>query len=130
MKKAGIWIDQHKAVVVYLENGEERVIKLLSQLPTRTTSYDRQFQHGDQNNIYPESTIEYNKHLYKFYRKVAYAVDDAENVFIFGPDTARYELKKEMNKTKDRYAKIRGVERAHKMTEEEIIKKVKSFFKH
>ena len=129
--KAGIWIDQYKAVVVLQANGEERVIRFESHIPAHYLSLirKRSFLQEGQSNVDAQRAAQYENQLHKYYKKVVFAVEEAEQIFIFGPDMARIELKKEMKKAKDRFAKIRGVERAEEMTEAQIVKKVRTFFR-
>lgn len=129
MIKAGIWINRHRAVVIHLFNDKESVSHFQSALPDDAWAYGQLLQHGDQSGIYGQRAAKYEKQLHKFFKKVAFSVKDAEQIFIFGPDIARVELKKEIKKTKDWDAKILGVERADEMSDQEMTDKVRAFFK-
>ena len=78
----------------------------------------------------PENRIveQIRKRIHKYYKRIITEVEYANQVFIFGPDEACLELKKAMSKSKDRFVKIVGVERADPMSERQIIAKVKSFY--
>lgn len=84
----------------------------------------------DDQSLIPESRIDeqIRKRMHKYYKSVINEVEYADQVFIFGPDEARIDLKKEMSKSKKRFSKVVGIERADSMTERQIVAKVKQFF--
>jgi len=53
---------------------------------------------------------------------------DAERILICGPGEAKFELEKEIKKSKELSARIVGIKPADKMTERQILAKVKVFF--
>ena len=55
-------------------------------------------------------------------------VGDAGKIFIFGPGEAKLELAKEMKKIKGRQERNVAVEACDRITENQIVAKVKSFF--
>ena len=131
-KQVGVWIDREKAFIVSLVDGETKITYARSDVPGHVQlsgGLSSSTPYGPQN-ISPERQIEnrYRNKLHKYYKKVIHQTDDADHIFIFGPGEARIELKKEMRKSKERFAKITGVERADKMTEPQIVTKVKQFY--
>jgi tellurite resistance protein len=68
-------------------------------------------------------------HLHNFYQEIIKKFENIGNIFIFGPGEAKSELAKEIEKLKDQHAEIAAVETCDKLTENQIIAKVKSFFK-
>jgi hypothetical protein len=131
-KHIGLWIDREKAFIVTLIGKNTTTESVHSEVPGHIglaggsgseAAYGRQ-------DITVERRIEerYRNRLHKYYKKVIHEIEDADKIFIFGPGQARIELKREMKRSKERFAKIVGVERADKMTEEQIITKVKAFF--
>ena len=55
------------------------------------------------------------------YRKVIRAIQDAEEIFIFGPAQAKMELKIEILKSKPLSHRVVGTETADTMTENELV---------
>ena len=55
-------------------------------------------------------------------------VNMAKEVFIFDPGETKTKFAKEMKNVKDLEGKIRGIEPSDKLTERQIIAKVKKFF--
>lgn len=66
--------------------------------------------------------------LNKFYQVVIEKVGNADEIYIFGPGEAKLELVKKIEKIKSQHVKIAAVEASDKLTENQIVAKVKSFF--
>lgn len=131
-KQVGVWIDHEKAFIVSLVDGKTKITYVSSDVPghVRLSGGSRSSMPYGPQDISPEKRIEeqYRNRLQKYYKKVIHQMDDADHIFIFGPGEARVELKKMMRKSKERFAKITGIERADKMTEPQIVAKVKQFY--
>ena len=131
-KNVGIWIDYEKAIIVRLTNGRESVVELPSHVEgqVRVAGGMPSSIRYDSQDYSLESRIRERRRseLHKFYRRVIQQCEDADRIFLFGPGEARLELKKEMRRDMDRFAKIVGVERADRMTEQQVVSKVKAFF--
>lgn len=130
--QVGIWIDHEKACIVSLIDGKTTITYVNSDVPShvRQSGGSRSSTaHGPQD-ISPERRLEerYRNQLHKYYKRIIHQIDDADQLFILGPGEARVELKKMMRKSKERFAKITGIERADKMTEPQIVAKVKQFY--
>ncbi len=142
MKKyIGIWVDHKKAVIVtkkqpersYEEDVElavtqissdvERKVRLAGGSRTRNTPWGPQ-------EIAVDSKIEarQKQQLKKFYHRIIEFIKDADKILIMGPEEAKLELKKEIEKSKALIPKIVGVHTSDKMTNNQIAAKVKSYF--
>jgi hypothetical protein len=131
-KYAGVWIDHEKAFIVRkyfddedsfcLESGVEGSFRLSggSRSPTL---------YGPQD-VASEKKIERRRshHLYQYYQEVIKKIRNADRIMIFGPGEAKFELEKEMKTIKELNSKIIGIETTDKMTERQIVAKVKKFF--
>ena len=67
-------------------------------------------------------------HLHRFYAGLIETVQGAERLYLFGPGTAKEELAKKLRKSKPLAAKIAAVDTVDKMTEPQIVAKVRQFF--
>ena len=67
--------------------------------------------------------------LKKYYRELIKIVQQADSVLIMGPGEAKRGLKTEIEKSKKLAQKIAKVETQDKMTEQQIIARVRYFFK-
>jgi len=131
---AGIWVDRTKALIVMFVGEEASVSCIEFNISQYFRSYKAQqlLSLYDNQSLIPESRIDeqIRKRMHKYYKRIINDVEYADQVFIFGPDETRLELKKAMSKSKERLAKIVGVEKADQMSERQIIAKVKSFYNH
>jgi hypothetical protein len=105
---AGIWIDHRKAFVVTLsEDGEDTKLIL-----SRVEKHPQRAVTGDLNH---------------FYDSVISAIRGYANVFLFGPGEAKHELHKRVVQMKVGDF-VMAAEAADKMTDREIIAKVRDHF--
>jgi hypothetical protein len=143
MKKfAGIWVDHKKAYVVTLTRAEhkhekqqeaetitriasdvERFVRLSGGSRTRKTPWGPQ-------EVAVDGKIEDRRkqQLKKYYRELIKTIKQADRALIMGPGEAKKELKKEIEKSKELAQKIVKVETQDKMTERQMIARVRSFF--
>jgi stalled ribosome rescue protein Dom34 len=119
----GLWIDHRKAVIVFVE-GEEEEIKLISS--------KEENHHGHSGVSKPADDLrqrELTGHLNSYYNEVISCIRDAESILIFGPGEAKGELKKRLEKD-NLGGCIVGIETSDKMTDPQIVAKVREHFLH
>ena len=128
-KYAGIWVDHEKAFLVTIMDGKETFSSMASGVEghIRLSGGSRSRTPYGPQDVASEKTIdERRKHgLHGYYQEIMRAIGDAKKILIFGPGEAKIELEKEMRKSKALSAKIVGVEPADKMTEKQIVAKVR-----
>ncbi len=142
MKKyVGIWVDHKKAVVVikmrpeqsYEEDAEVTVTEMVSGVERKVRlaggARTRNVPWGPQE-VAVDSKIEYRQkqQLRKFYQKIIEFLKDADRILIMGPGEAKLELKKEISKLKVLAPRIVDVQTCDKMTNNQIVVKVRSYF--
>ena len=141
MKKyVGLWLDRKRAVVVtlnrnqepfsgnrdmveFIESRIERMVRLSGGSRSRKTPYGPQEIAVDGK---PEDRRK--RQLRKYYGEIKRRLKDADGIFLFGPGEAKLELKKEVEKTKELIGRIKRVETTDKLTDRQIIARVKEFF--
>ena len=128
----GVWIDHKKAVLVTLAGGAEKVetfesgvggfVRLSGGARSRTP-------YGPQD-IASDSRrhAKYKKHLTEFYRSLIDVFRDAEALYVFGPGSAKNELRREIERFKPIRKRLVAVEASDKMTDRQITAAVRSFF--
>jgi len=142
MKKyAGVWVDHKKAVMVIkkqpeqsyetdadvtvaaIVSGVERKVRPAGGARTRSVPWGPQ-------EVAVESKIEarQKQQLRKFYQQIVGFLQDADKILIMGPGEAKLELKKEISKSKILAPKIVDVQTCDKMTNNQIVSKVQSYF--
>lgn len=133
-KNIGIWIDHKEAILVSVEKGGQTTTERieshaeshfgrLGEVKAEDTpvapSVSKKEQKADER---------HNHQLHNFYQMVIKKAGKADNIFIFGPGEAKFELAKEIEKIKGRHSKIAAVKASDKLTESQIVAKAKSFF--
>jgi len=131
-KNTGLWIDHKEAVVVsiegdqtfvqHVESGAESHLKPSGGWKSGGTSVAQA--------VYNEHTAdERRKHQYHdFYQQVISLLDDSASIALFGPGEAKIELAKEIKKSGELHNKVTAVENCDRLTEKQLIAKVKTLF--
>ena len=133
MKKyVGIWVDHRKAVVVSLDGEGESVFHVESGVEAsfRVSGGSRSLSpYGPQDAVSEKRTmLKRRGHLRDYYRRIIDIIHEADRLLIVGPGEAKAELEKEIKKLKSLGGKIVGVLPADKMTERQIVARVKRQF--
>ena len=131
-KLFGLWVDHEKAIIVSLMRGSHKVIHVESDVEGHFRLKD------DSQSINPSNlqgnTIEskmdsrYRKYLNIYFQQIINLLKEAKCIFIFGPGEAKIELKKMIEKNKLFSNKISDIETTDKLTEPQIVAKVKKYF--
>jgi hypothetical protein len=130
-KKIGIWIDHREAILVSLEGDRTTVERIESHAESHFRSSGGWKAGGTsvaQSVSKEQKADERRKHqFHSFYQMVIKKAGNADNIFIFGPGEAKLELAKEIRKIKGQQDRIEAVEASDRLTENQIVAKVKSF---
>ena len=131
-KRIGLWIDHEKTIMVILQDDHEEVKTVKSHITgrVRLSGGSRSSTPYGPQDISSESKLhkKHKKYLRQYYQKVIKLIRDTDKLFIFGPGEAKTEFKKEIQKIKPLSKRIAGIETTDKMTDRQIIAKVRSFF--
>jgi hypothetical protein len=132
MKNIGLWIDRKKAVLVIQDDQGENIQQIDSGVGRHIryhgashpkSPFSAQYQQGDD-----QLDNKFTEQLNKFYEKVITHLRAANAVWIFGPGEAKLELEKRIVHEKVK-AQILGIETADKLTQRQIVSKVRNTFK-
>jgi len=130
-KKIGIWLDHEKAhfidagkhVLYTVYSGEESQPRYPGEHGdgaklgnNRSTNNENQ-KHKRQQNI-----------LSQYYHDIANRLNDYDEVYLFGPTTAKDELRNHLKADKHSAYKTIHVQHADQLTENQMVAKVKQFF--
>ncbi|OQX86398.1 hypothetical protein B6D60_06445 [candidate division KSB1 bacterium 4484_87] len=129
----GLWVDHGKAFIVNLKPGGEIATKIIESevepLIKSTGGVGTRTPYS-KGGVTPEKSKLRRQHQIKeFYDQVIKQISSAQKIYLFGPGTAKKELNHEMQKIVNLSSKILAVEPADKMTEAQIIAKVRNFYK-
>ncbi|MDP3581963.1 MAG: hypothetical protein Q8S39_08495 [Ignavibacteria bacterium] len=124
MKSAvGLWIDHRKAVVV-------RIIDKLEEIKVITSNVDKHIRFSGEAQKQAEEDQQdrrFRNQLNQFYDGVISFLRDAESILIIGPGKAKLEFKKRLE-TETQSGRIVGLETVDKMTDNQIVARVKGYF--
>ena len=130
--QVGLWIDHRRAFIVYLAGDETTSQTILSDIEkhVRASGGSRSSTPYGPQDILAEDRVDrkFKHHLEQYYEGVARAVGGVESVFIMGPGEAKDELKRHLQKSRQKPRPVIRVETTDKMTEAQIIAKVKQHF--
>ncbi|QNS41530.1 hypothetical protein H0S70_00625 [Chryseobacterium manosquense] len=119
-KLSGLWLDQHKAIVVK-NHDAQNAFKFFLCSPVKA-----EVQHGNSNENAANNAEQTNKA--KYFKEIAHLLTNSEEVFITGPGTIQEELKNFLHDT----AQFKNLKitlgTAQKMSDEEVLNAVKGHF--
>ena len=129
--KAGVWIDHRRAVVVSLTSDGEHVANIASNVekhPERGGDSPLKGKY-EARQVPPDDSRQraLTGELNHYYDAVIAAVRSFQQVLLFGPGEAKGELHKRLEKIK-LGTLVTGVETEDKMTEPQIVAKVRGHF--
>jgi len=131
-KLFGLWVDHEKAIIVSLIDESHMVTHVESDIEGRF-----RLKGGSRSNApwgiqgatsESKRELRYSKHLNIYFQHIIDLLKDAKQIFIFGPGEAKIELKKEIEKNNILINNISGIEASDKLTEPQIVAKVKKYF--
>jgi hypothetical protein len=130
---AGLWIDRHKAFIVSItdevetikriDSDIERKVRLSGGSRTAKTPYGPQ-----QVSVDGKQEERIKRQLRHYYQEIIRRIQDANEILILGPGEAKTGLKKELEKSKELALKKITVQPTDKMTEGQIVARVRQFF--
>lgn len=130
--KVGIWIDRKKAVIVRITDEKEQIKTVESNIEKRTrlTGGSRTKTPYGPQDVAAEGRRErkYQHHLESYYKKVSEKIGKAKAVYIIGPGEAKLEFRKHLEKTTEYGPRIKGIEKAERMTERQLAALVRDYF--
>lgn len=133
MKNTGIWIDKEKAHIVCIDGEKETFKTILSNIENYRPhgGSGTRFKGGPQDVVQDSKYLEREKHQLKnYFKDIATVIKDADKLVIFGPAGTNEKLNNELQLNyKTLSTKVRGIEKADSMTNNQVTAWVKDFFK-
>jgi stalled ribosome rescue protein Dom34 len=133
-KKTGIWIDSKKAVIVNVSNDIPQVSVIESDINSREripgkgkwyTRFGRQFI-----NFEKRKQRRHQHEVTLYLRNVKEALDNPEELVVFGPGLIKTELEKMIHNDPALQDTLKYVETTDSMTENQMVAWVKDFFEN
>ena len=121
--EVGIWIDHKKAVVVTISAGHVSTKTLMSDVGPHTRYSGSQEGGGEKK--YEER---HSQGLDRYYDDVISQLGEPDALLLFGPGEAKLQLKDRLSRFKVLSESIVAVESADKLTDPQIVAKVKEHY--
>ena len=123
--KAGIWIDHRQAIIVFIDEGASVTDKIESGLEghVRFTSHTS----SEDGSADDQRDSQFTERLNRYYDEIILRVRDVEALLLFGPGEAKQEFKDRLSRNGYK-GHIGGVETVDKMTEPQMVAKVRQHF--
>ncbi|UFH36362.1 hypothetical protein [Flavobacterium acetivorans] len=133
-KQTGIWIDSKKAIIVTLNDGKEFICEVQSDLENKVyhdKEGDKGSFQGNQHINNDKTFEERKKHQMNTYlNDVISTVNGSDELYVFGPAETKTKLQQKIIDSKsNNVEKLKSVETADNMTQNQIVAKVKQFYK-
>jgi len=130
--KVGVWIDHRKAVIVSASADRVTARTLESKVGPHSRYSGRaesQTPEGPQDEGGEKKYEErYSQHLDRYYDEVISQLGQPEALLIFGPGEAKLQLKERLSRSKALSECIVGIETMDKLTDPQIVAKVKEHY--
>jgi len=134
MKNVGIWIDKEKVHIVSIKNDKEEFKTIQSEIENYRPvgGSGSKLKGGPQDVIQDSKFLKREKHQLKtYFNKIANAIADADAIAIYGPADTNFKFEQELNENYKLLAKkIKVVEKADSMTNNQVAALIRNFFKH
>jgi hypothetical protein len=129
--KVGLWMDHRKAVVVVVSDKGEEIKLIVSKVEKQLRRSGGSPLKGPYEALQVPADDsrerEFTAHLNIYYDAVIACIRDAEAILILGPGEAKGELEKRLA-SKELSGRIIGIETVDKMTDRQIVAKVRQRF--
>lgn len=130
-REVGLWIDHHKAVMVTMVNEVQETREIRSNIDIHPQisgeTKAKNPKAGSSSNAEDSIDRQFGNQLSGFYDGVVSLLRNADSIWIFGPGEAKVELKKRLDR-EDLGGRIVSVETVDKMTDRQIVAKVRLHF--
>ena len=129
----GLWVDSSSAVLVFLRDGEYRVQRIESGVEGHFRlsggSRSKKTPYGPQDIVSDTRVEKRRKHQYqRYFREVVRALRGTHGILLLGPGETKVHLANAIRRERELAAGLRDVAAADKMTERQLLARVKEFF--
>ncbi len=133
-KQTGIWIDSSRAIVVSLTDGKEVVNEIESNVENSVHHKGE----GEKGSFMGTSHVNHerkfderkNQQIDNFLDEVSGQFKLADEVYVFGPAEIKVKLQQKIEANSELSHKLKKVETSDSMTMNQVVAKVKDFFKN
>lgn len=132
MKNTGIWLDKNKALIVTLEEGNETLKSISSNMDHYNVhgGSGTPQKGGPQNVVHDSKYLEREQQQLKaYFKSISKEINNTDALVIFGPAGTNEKFSKELHENYQHLStKIKGVRKADSMTDNQVKAWVRDFF--
>ena len=132
MKNTGIWLDKNKALIVTLEEGNETLKSISSNMDHYNVhgGSGTPQKGGPQNVVHDSKYLEREQQQFKaYFKSISKEINNTDALVIFGPAGTNEKFSKELHENYQHLStKIKGVRKADSMTDNQVKAWVRDFF--
>jgi hypothetical protein len=133
-KQTGIWIDGAKAIIVSLVEGKENIVEIKSNIENRIY-HEKEGDKGSfmgNRHVNNEKSFEERKRHQTddFLKNVVEQIKQDDELYLFGPAEIKFKLKTLMENNNQLLPKLKSIETTDSMTLNQVVAKVKDFYKY
>lgn len=133
-KQTGIWIDSSKAVIVTLSGGIENITEIKSDIENRIY-HEKEGDKGSfmgSRHINNEKKFDERKkqQIDTFLKNVIEQIKKDDELYVFGPAEIKLKLKALIEDDHQLSSKLKSIESSDSMTHNQVVAKVKDFYKN
>ena len=133
MKNIGVWIDKEKALVITINNDEEKITTIYSEIETYHIGggSGSRMKGGPQDVVQDSKYLEREKHSFKtYFKEITQYLKGANSIVIFGPAEAGEKFNKKLQKKYKLIGnKVNAVIKSDSMTLNQTKALVRDYFK-
>jgi stalled ribosome rescue protein Dom34 len=121
--EVGIWLDHKKAVIVTVSAGQVSTKMLISDVGPHTRYAGSQEDGGEK-----KYEQRHRQDLDRYYDDVINQIGSPDALLLFGPGEAKLQLKDRLGRSNVLSEAVVAVESADKLTEPQIVAKIKEYY--
>lgn len=133
MKKTGIWLDKNEAIIVTIENENEHLEKIPSNIEHFHIGggSGTKFKGGPQDVVQDSKYLDREKHqLRAYFKDIVSRIKDTDALVLFGPADTNTKFYNELQLNyKSLGKKTKDVQKADSMTDNQVKAWVRDFYK-
>ncbi|WP_405208049.1 hypothetical protein [Aquimarina sp. LLG6339-5] len=134
MKNTGIWIDKQKAYIIDIEDNNENLTTVFSEIEDYHIhgGSGTRFKGGPQDVVQDSKYLEREKHQFKtYFKSIITLIKNSDTIVIYGPAEAGEKFKKEIDENyRDLSKKVKDVLKSDSLTENQTKALIRNYYKN
>ena len=132
--QTGIWLDSKIAIIVKLERDKVETSDIIAEIDNDVYHVNE----GDKGSFMGTTHMNaerkfeqiQNQQITNYFKQILEKLNDTDELFLFGPGQMHTFLAKHISQDKNKFFLLKGTEKSEKMTQNQVVEKVKEFFHH